>query len=50
MQFITGPDIRRHNNPTNNDIAAISIREDIREDGAPPLHRDILVHPLLREK
>ena len=45
-QFIAGPDVRGYNNPTNNEIAKIFIGED----DAPPLHRDIVVYSLLRQK
>ena len=40
MQFIEGPDARRYNNPTNDEVAAVFVGDD----GAPPAHRDIISH------
>ena len=46
MQFKCGPDARRFNTPTNNEIAAIFVGED----GAPPIHRDVIVYPTAEQK
>ncbi|KAF2357645.1 hypothetical protein FHG87_011603 [Trinorchestia longiramus] len=42
MQFIPGPDRRRYNNPTGNEVAAIFVGDD----GTPPMYRDIVVYPI----
>ncbi|KAF2354870.1 hypothetical protein FHG87_014377 [Trinorchestia longiramus] len=42
MQFIPGPDRRRYNNPTGNEVAAIFVGND----GASPMYRDIVVYPI----
>ncbi|KAF2348375.1 hypothetical protein FHG87_020871 [Trinorchestia longiramus] len=42
MQFIPGPDRRRYNNPTGNEVAAIFVGND----GSPPMYRDIVVDPI----
>lgn len=39
--FKRGPDCRRYNEPTHNEIAAVFVGED----GAPPANRDIVVYP-----
>ena len=39
--FKRGPDCRRYNEPTHNEIAAVFVGED----GAPPAERDIVVYP-----
>ncbi|KAF2356072.1 Helitron helicase-like domain [Trinorchestia longiramus] len=41
-QFIPGPDRRKYNNPTGNEVAAIFVGDD----GAPPMYRDIVVYPI----
>ncbi|KAF2345401.1 hypothetical protein FHG87_023843 [Trinorchestia longiramus] len=42
MQFIPGPDRRRYNNPTGNEVEAIFVGDD----GAPLMYRDIVVYPV----
>ncbi|KAF2363180.1 hypothetical protein FHG87_006062 [Trinorchestia longiramus] len=42
MQFISGPDRRRYNNPTGNEVAAVFVGDD----GAPSMYRDIVVYPI----
>ncbi|KAF2354778.1 hypothetical protein FHG87_014467 [Trinorchestia longiramus] len=42
MQFIPGPDRRRYNNPTGNEVAALFVGDD----GVPPVYRDIVVYPI----
>ena len=39
--FKRGPDCRRYNEPTHNEVAAVFVGED----GAPPAHRDVVVYP-----
>ena len=39
--FKRGPDCRRYNEPTHNEVAAVFLGED----GAPPAERDIVVYP-----
>ena len=46
MHFIPGPDRRRYNNPTGNEVAAIFVGDD----GAPPIHRDIVVYPIGQQR
>ena len=41
LMFKRGPDCRRYNEPTHNEIAAVFVGED----GAPPANRDIVVYP-----
>lgn len=41
MFFKRGPDCRRYNEPTHNEVAAVFVGED----GAPPANRDIVVYP-----
>ena len=36
-----GPDQRRYNDPTHDDVAAVFVASD----GAPPLERDIVIYP-----
>ena len=43
--FKCGPDCRRYNEPTHNEVAAVFIGED----GAPPANRDIVVYPRDRQ-
>lgn len=39
--FKRGPDCRRYNEPTHNEVAAVFVGQD----GAPPVDRDIVVYP-----
>ena len=41
MQFISGPDAKRFNDPTNNEIAVIFVGQD----GARPINRDVVYPP-----
>ena len=41
LLFKRGPDCRRYNEPTHNEIAVVFVGED----GAPPANRDIVVYP-----
>lgn len=41
LHFKRGPDCRRYNEPSHDEVAAIFIGED----GAPPENRDIIVYP-----
>ena len=43
--FKRGPDCRRYNEPTHNEVAAVFVGED----GAPPANRDIVVYPRDRQ-
>ena len=45
LMFKRGPDCRRYNEPTHNEIAAVFVGED----GAPPANRDIVVYPRDRQ-
>lgn len=46
MHFIPGPDARRYNSPTNDEIAAIFVGND----GGPPAHREFVVYPVGEHK
>ena len=39
--FKRGPDCRRYNEPTHDEVAAVFVGED----GAPPVNRDIVIYP-----
>ena len=41
LHFKRGPDRKRYNEPTHDEVAAVFVGED----GAPPLQRDIIVYP-----
>ena len=41
LHFKRGPDRRRYNEPTHDEVAAVFVGED----GAPPVERDIIVYP-----
>lgn len=41
LHFQHGPDRRRYNEPTHNEVAAVFISEN----GSPPSERDIVVYP-----
>lgn len=41
LYFKRGPDCRRYNEPVHDEIAAVFVGED----GAPPIHRDIVIYP-----
>lgn len=43
--FKRGPDCRRYNEPTHNEVAAVFVGED----GVPPAYRDIVVYPADRQ-
>lgn len=40
MHFKRGPDRRRYNKPTHDEVAAVFVGQD----GAPPAYRDIVVY------
>ena len=46
MHFISGPDAKQFNYPTNSGIAVIFVGEN----GAPPINRDIVVYPTGQHK
>ena len=46
MHFISGPDLKRFNYPTNSEIAVIFVGEN----RAPPISRDIVVYPTGQHK
>ena len=41
LNFKRGPDQRRYNEPTHDEVAAVFIGED----GAPPANRDVVIYP-----
>ena len=41
LHFKRGPDQRRYNEPTHDEVAAVFIGED----GAPPVNRDVVIYP-----